>query len=136
MRTDELHKFSDRTLNDVRTALDDIDAGLRMEYLPMRKWSQLDKKRARVIVQIIDKQLFQRRLMRNLEKFVGGRPSAARKDHMIYHMLFLSFWSILPEPKGSTQGHPLDSVEVLRYDKKSKSEIKGKVTTEMELVLE
>nr|GEW75218.1 hypothetical protein [Tanacetum cinerariifolium] len=31
---------------------------------------------------------------------------------------------------------PLDSVEVLRYNKRSKSEIKGKVTTEMELVLE
>nr|GEY87639.1 hypothetical protein [Tanacetum cinerariifolium] len=30
----------------------------------------------------------------------------------------------------------LDSVEVLRYDKRSKSEIKGKVPTEMELVLE
>nr|GEU31061.1 hypothetical protein [Tanacetum cinerariifolium] len=37
MRTDELHKFSDETLNDVRTALHDIDARLRMEYLPMRK---------------------------------------------------------------------------------------------------
>nr|GEU45337.1 retrovirus-related Pol polyprotein from transposon TNT 1-94 [Tanacetum cinerariifolium] len=74
MRTDELHKFSDGTLNDVRTALHDIDAGLWMEYLPMRKWSQLDRKRARVMVQNIDRQLFQRRLMRNLEKFIGGRP--------------------------------------------------------------
>ncbi|GKE32179.1 hypothetical protein Tco_1451501 [Tanacetum coccineum] len=37
MRTDELHKFSDGTLNDVRTALHDIAAGIRMEYLPMRK---------------------------------------------------------------------------------------------------
>ncbi|GJR66353.1 hypothetical protein Tco_0012418 [Tanacetum coccineum] len=55
------------------TALHDIDAGIRMEYLPMRKWSNLDKKRARVMVQDIDKQLYQRRLMRNLEKFVGGR---------------------------------------------------------------
>ncbi|GJZ76169.1 hypothetical protein Tco_0640634 [Tanacetum coccineum] len=33
-------------------------------------------------------------------------------------------------------GIPLDSVEVLRYEKKSKSENKGKVPTEMELVLE
>ncbi|GJX28320.1 hypothetical protein Tco_0236399 [Tanacetum coccineum] len=73
MRADELHKFSDGTLNDVRTALHDIVAGIRMEYLPMRKWSNLDKKRARVMVQDIDKQLYQRRLMRNLEKFVGGR---------------------------------------------------------------
>ncbi|GKB73900.1 hypothetical protein Tco_0935312, partial [Tanacetum coccineum] len=37
MCTDELHKFSDGTLNDVRTALHDIAAGIRMEYLPMRK---------------------------------------------------------------------------------------------------
>nr|GEY58791.1 hypothetical protein [Tanacetum cinerariifolium] len=57
MQTDELHKFSDGMLNDVRTTLHDINAGLRMEYLPMRKWSQLDRKRARVMVQNIDRQL-------------------------------------------------------------------------------
>nr|GFA92546.1 hypothetical protein [Tanacetum cinerariifolium] len=74
MRTDELHKFSDGRLNNVHTALHDIDARLRMEYLPMQKWSQLDRKRAQVMVYNIDRQLFQRRLMRNLEKFVGGRP--------------------------------------------------------------
>ncbi|GKD83817.1 hypothetical protein Tco_1350656 [Tanacetum coccineum] len=73
MRADELHKFSDGTLNDVRSALHDIAAGIKMEYLPMRKWSNLDKKRARVMVHDIEKQLYQRRLMRNLEKFVGGR---------------------------------------------------------------
>ncbi|GJZ40740.1 hypothetical protein Tco_0587626 [Tanacetum coccineum] len=37
MRADELHKFSDGTLNDVRTTLYDISKGLRMEYLPKRK---------------------------------------------------------------------------------------------------
>ncbi|GJV22710.1 hypothetical protein Tco_1375405 [Tanacetum coccineum] len=73
MRTDELHKFNDGTLNDVRSALHEIAAGIRMEYPPMRKWSNLDKKKARVMVQDIDKQLYQRRLMWNLEKFVGGR---------------------------------------------------------------
>ncbi|GKD04440.1 hypothetical protein Tco_1179414, partial [Tanacetum coccineum] len=71
MCADELHKFSDGTLNDVRTTLHDIDARIRMEYLPMRKWSKLDKKRARVMVQDIGKQLYQRRLMRNREKFVS-----------------------------------------------------------------
>ncbi|GJT98418.1 hypothetical protein Tco_1093936 [Tanacetum coccineum] len=65
--------FSDGTLDDVRSALNDISKGIRMEYLPKRKWSNLDKKRARVMVQDIDKQLYQRRLMQNLEKFVGGR---------------------------------------------------------------
>ncbi|GJT79792.1 hypothetical protein Tco_1054134 [Tanacetum coccineum] len=61
MRTDKLHKFSDCMLYDVQTALHNIAARIRMEYLPMRKWSNLDKKRARVMVQDIDKQLYQRR---------------------------------------------------------------------------
>nr|GFC90919.1 hypothetical protein [Tanacetum cinerariifolium] len=43
---------------------------------------------------------------------------------------------IQPEPKGSTQGYPLASVEVLRYDKRSKSEYTGIVPTEIELILE
>nr|GEY59296.1 hypothetical protein [Tanacetum cinerariifolium] len=34
MRIDELHKFSDGTLNDVRTALDDRLKGIRIKYLP------------------------------------------------------------------------------------------------------
>nr|GEX22538.1 hypothetical protein [Tanacetum cinerariifolium] len=37
MRTDELYKFSDGTLNDVRSSLHDIAVRIRMEYLPMRK---------------------------------------------------------------------------------------------------
>nr|GEU29886.1 hypothetical protein [Tanacetum cinerariifolium] len=38
MRIDELHKFSDDTLNDVRTALDDRLKGIRMQYLPQTIW--------------------------------------------------------------------------------------------------
>ncbi|GJU11420.1 hypothetical protein Tco_1133816 [Tanacetum coccineum] len=34
MSTDELHKFSDGTLNQVRTFLNDIPTGIQMEYLP------------------------------------------------------------------------------------------------------
>nr|GEU70276.1 hypothetical protein [Tanacetum cinerariifolium] len=34
MRIDELHKFNDLTLNDVRTALDDRLKSIRMKYLP------------------------------------------------------------------------------------------------------
>nr|GFA94757.1 hypothetical protein [Tanacetum cinerariifolium] len=34
MRIDELHKFSDGMLNDVRNALDDRLKGIRMQYLP------------------------------------------------------------------------------------------------------
>ncbi|GJR12426.1 retrovirus-related pol polyprotein from transposon TNT 1-94 [Tanacetum coccineum] len=85
MRTDELHKFSDGMLNDVRTALHDIATGIRMKYLPMRKWSNLDNK------------------------------SQNRRD--------------LP------RDIPLDSVVVLRYEKRSKSKNKRRVPTEMELEL-
>ncbi|GJU73301.1 hypothetical protein Tco_1264706 [Tanacetum coccineum] len=74
MRTDELYKFSDGTLNYVRTALSNINQGIDKDYLPKRKWSKQDNQRARVMIQAIDKKLKDRRLMRNLEKFVGGRP--------------------------------------------------------------
>ncbi|GJU29430.1 hypothetical protein Tco_1173019 [Tanacetum coccineum] len=74
MRTDELHKFSDDTLNHVCTAHNDIATGIQMEYLPKRKWSKQDKQRARVMINSIDKKLRDRRLMRSLEKFAGGRP--------------------------------------------------------------
>ncbi|GJT94572.1 hypothetical protein Tco_1090090 [Tanacetum coccineum] len=43
MRIDELHKFSDGTLNDVRTALDDRLKGIRMKYLPQTIWRQSDR---------------------------------------------------------------------------------------------
>ncbi|GKG64412.1 hypothetical protein Tco_0659515, partial [Tanacetum coccineum] len=33
MRIDELHKFSDETIDDVRTALNDLLKGIGMEYL-------------------------------------------------------------------------------------------------------
>ncbi|GKB29805.1 hypothetical protein Tco_0869206 [Tanacetum coccineum] len=74
MCTEELHKFSDGALNYVRTSLNDIAKGIQMEYLPKRKWSKQDKQRARVKINAIDKKLKDRRLMRSLDKFVGGRP--------------------------------------------------------------
>ncbi|GJU29634.1 hypothetical protein Tco_1173223 [Tanacetum coccineum] len=74
MRIDELHKFSDGTLDDVRTALNDRLKGIRMEYLPQTIWRQSDRERATAMIQAIDKQLKSRRIMRSLERFVGGRP--------------------------------------------------------------
>ncbi|GKB28951.1 hypothetical protein Tco_0868352 [Tanacetum coccineum] len=74
MRTDELHKFSDGTLNHVHTTLNDIATEIQMDYFPKKRWSPQDKRRARVMISAIDRKLRDRRLMRNLEKFVGGRP--------------------------------------------------------------
>ncbi|GJU70942.1 hypothetical protein Tco_1262347 [Tanacetum coccineum] len=73
MRIDELHKFSDGTLNDVRSALDNILKRIRIEYLPQTVWRNIDRERAGAMIQAIDRQLRNRRLMRSLEKFVGGR---------------------------------------------------------------
>nr|GEX19843.1 hypothetical protein [Tanacetum cinerariifolium] len=73
MQINELHKFSDGTLNDVRTPLDDCLKGIRMKYLPRAIWRKSDKERAAAMIQAIDKKLKMRRIMRSLEKFVGGR---------------------------------------------------------------
>nr|GEU36001.1 hypothetical protein [Tanacetum cinerariifolium] len=61
------------TLNDVRTALDDNLKGIQMQYLPQTIWRRSDKDRAAAMIQAIDKLLKTRRIMRSLEKFVGGR---------------------------------------------------------------
>ncbi|GJT96565.1 hypothetical protein Tco_1092083 [Tanacetum coccineum] len=74
MHIDELYKFSDGTLDDVRTALNDCLKGIRMEYLPKTIWRQSDRERAKAMIQATDKQLMSMRIMRSLEKFVGGRP--------------------------------------------------------------
>ncbi|GJU83875.1 hypothetical protein Tco_1291421 [Tanacetum coccineum] len=74
MRIDELHKFSDGTLKDVRTALNDRFKGIRMKYLPQTIWRQRGRDNTGALVQAIEKRLKSRRIMRSLEKFVGGRP--------------------------------------------------------------
>ncbi|GJR42392.1 hypothetical protein Tco_1310495 [Tanacetum coccineum] len=45
MRTNELYKVSDGTLTSVRTVLHDIASNLRMNLLPKKRWSSLDRKR-------------------------------------------------------------------------------------------
>nr|GEU91085.1 hypothetical protein [Tanacetum cinerariifolium] len=115
MHIDELHKFSNDTLNDVQTALDDPTKDKKdyAEFGEVCWW-----------------------------EIVRGRLSAASKDHMIYHMMsssnkdydgipkrptmYLNLWSnkavrrrysnpmIQPESEGSTHGYPLVIVEVLR----------------------
>nr|GEV54516.1 hypothetical protein [Tanacetum cinerariifolium] len=73
MQIDEFHKFSDGTLNDVRNALDDRLKGIRMQYLPTTIWRRGDKDRVVAMIQAIKKMLKTRRILRSLEKFVGGR---------------------------------------------------------------
>nr|GEU64535.1 hypothetical protein [Tanacetum cinerariifolium] len=53
MRIDELHKFSDGTLIDVRTALDDRLKGIQMQYLSQSIWRKSDKDRAAAMIQLL-----------------------------------------------------------------------------------
>nr|GEW05570.1 retrovirus-related Pol polyprotein from transposon TNT 1-94 [Tanacetum cinerariifolium] len=50
IRIDKLHKFSDGTLTDVHTALDDRLKGIRMKYLPQSIWRKSDKDRAAAMI--------------------------------------------------------------------------------------
>nr|GEX13778.1 retrovirus-related Pol polyprotein from transposon TNT 1-94 [Tanacetum cinerariifolium] len=70
MRIDELHKFSDGTLNDVRNALDDRLKRIRMKYLPQTIWRKGDQDRAAAMIQSIDKMLKTRRIMRSLKRSI------------------------------------------------------------------
>ncbi|GKC81305.1 hypothetical protein Tco_1137022 [Tanacetum coccineum] len=68
------YKFSDDTLTRLLSSLEDITKNIDMEYLPNRRWSTLKNKRAHFMIKDINKLLKERRMMRSLEKFVGGRP--------------------------------------------------------------
>ncbi|GJY36994.1 hypothetical protein Tco_0422372 [Tanacetum coccineum] len=73
MRADELYKFSDGTLTRLLSLLEDITKNIDMTYLPKRRWSNLEKKIAHFMIKDINKLLKERRMMRSLEKLVGGR---------------------------------------------------------------
>ncbi|GKA56064.1 hypothetical protein Tco_0755136 [Tanacetum coccineum] len=73
MCSDELYKFSDGTLTRLISSLEDKTKNIDMEYLPKRRWSTLEKKIAYFMIKDINKLLKERRMMRSLEKFFGGR---------------------------------------------------------------
>ncbi|GJY59654.1 hypothetical protein Tco_0459546 [Tanacetum coccineum] len=73
MRSDKLYKFSDGTLTRLLSSLKDITKNIDMTYLSKRRWSKLEKKRAYFMIKDINKLLKERRMMRSLEKFIGGR---------------------------------------------------------------
>ncbi|GJY64611.1 hypothetical protein Tco_0466071 [Tanacetum coccineum] len=75
MRADELYKFSDRTLKKVQDELYHRVRDFRLEYItemPKRKWMAIDRKRSKLMVELIDKQMRERWIIRNLERLVGA----------------------------------------------------------------
>ncbi|GJT29036.1 hypothetical protein Tco_0909311 [Tanacetum coccineum] len=76
MRTNELYKFSDGTLISVCNTLNQMLKNLRLGYnndMKRRKWTATDQKRTHIMIKDINQQLLHRRIMRSLEKFIGGR---------------------------------------------------------------
>ncbi|GJW08396.1 putative ribonuclease H-like domain-containing protein [Tanacetum coccineum] len=112
MRLNELHKFSDGTLTRVLEKLDHMVKDFHLfEYnkgMETRKWSEDDKRRSKDFITAIEKRLQIRRILSRLTE------------------------------ESNPGDNPLVSYEVLRYDhgKGEKGKNKGKVSTEMELVLE
>ncbi|GJV85101.1 hypothetical protein Tco_1524999 [Tanacetum coccineum] len=76
MRADELYKFSDGTLKSVRDEIHHKVLDFRLDYnpkMPKRKWTAVDRNRSGLIIELIDKQLREREIIRNLERLVGAR---------------------------------------------------------------
>ncbi|GJT87457.1 hypothetical protein Tco_1069174 [Tanacetum coccineum] len=76
MWADELYKFSDGTLKTVRDDLHHRILNFRLGYnkeMSRRKWTDIDKRRSELMVELIDKQMRERPIIRNLERLVGAR---------------------------------------------------------------
>ncbi|GKD55840.1 hypothetical protein Tco_1289227 [Tanacetum coccineum] len=85
MRADELYKFLDGTLKTFRDELHyrilDFHLGYSKE-MSRRNWTVIDKMRSEFMVELIDKQMHERRIIHNLERLVG-----ARKLEMDYKLM-------------------------------------------------
>ncbi|GJR16805.1 hypothetical protein Tco_0965332 [Tanacetum coccineum] len=80
MRLDELHKYSNETLQSVyktlHTRLKNLTLGFNPKSdMPRRAWAKKDLDRTETILRKIDVVLLKRRIMRSLEVLVGGRNS-------------------------------------------------------------
>ncbi|GJW00914.1 hypothetical protein Tco_1556165 [Tanacetum coccineum] len=77
MRFNEIHKFSDGTLQQIDEALDyrvkEFKVNRMNPGLDTRFWTRKDVERSKEFMFAIQKRLKTRRIFRNLESFVGGR---------------------------------------------------------------
>ncbi|GJT36266.1 hypothetical protein Tco_0926685 [Tanacetum coccineum] len=87
MRVDELHKFSDGTLNKVYNKLEvmlrDNRLGFGNEGMTDRKCTSKDKERTKSILEKIKKMLKERRRLRRLKSFIGGRRIETDKTLLV-----------------------------------------------------
>ncbi|GKB42084.1 hypothetical protein Tco_0887026 [Tanacetum coccineum] len=76
LRANELYKFSDGTLKSVRGEIHHRVLDFRLDYnteMPKRKWTAIDRKRLGLMIKLINKQLSEREIIRNLERLVDAR---------------------------------------------------------------
>ncbi|GJR91471.1 hypothetical protein Tco_0215482 [Tanacetum coccineum] len=128
MQVDELYKFLDKTLKTVRDELHHRILNFCLGYnkeMSRRRWTAIDKNRSELMVELLDKQMRERRIIINLERLVG-----AWELEMDYKLMTRTNQRDLPKDI------PLDRIEVLRYDTKGVKVRKGKMQTKTELTLE
>ncbi|GJV62079.1 hypothetical protein Tco_1468179, partial [Tanacetum coccineum] len=68
--------FSDGTLKSVHDEIHHRVLDFRLDYnteMPKRKWTAVDRKRSGLMIELIDKQLREREIIKNLERLVGAR---------------------------------------------------------------
>ncbi|GJV08704.1 hypothetical protein Tco_1346360 [Tanacetum coccineum] len=85
MRADELYKFSDGTLKKVRDTLHHKLLNFRFgcnKDMPRRKWSAMDKKRAGIMVDLIDKLMLERGTKKVMAILVISVSSDSSEDSM------------------------------------------------------
>ncbi|GKE71559.1 hypothetical protein Tco_1529631 [Tanacetum coccineum] len=76
MRDDELYKFYNGTLKSVRNILYERVQNFKVGYnkgMPRRKWTIKDQNQSHIMVNLIDNQLRERRIIESLEGLVGAR---------------------------------------------------------------
>ncbi|GKC21866.1 hypothetical protein Tco_1024016 [Tanacetum coccineum] len=101
MHVGELYKFSDGTLISVRDTLDQMLHELHLGYntaMRGRQWTRLDQQRTRIMIKSINQKLLGRRIIRSLEKFIGGRDYGEdrrllQRTILLCHILSYSFRS-------------------------------------------
>nr|GEU71489.1 putative reverse transcriptase domain-containing protein [Tanacetum cinerariifolium] len=128
MRETEVHKFSDGTLNRIMDNLDHMVKEFKLfKYnsgMEIRIWSEDDRKRSKEFIEVIKARLKTSRIFKSLKSFVSGRL----RD-VDYRLIQSELYQKDRPCIYFYQSYKVGNV-------RSKSENKGIVPTEMELVLE
>nr|GEW11684.1 hypothetical protein [Tanacetum cinerariifolium] len=76
LRADELYKFLVGTIKSVRDEIHHRVLDFHLDYyeeMPKRKWTDVDRKRSGLMIELINKQLREREIIKNLKRLVGAR---------------------------------------------------------------